>query len=76
MADLTERQKQEYWQYNIKLTTVLLVIWFVVTYLISGLWAGLAQPITPSSGSRSATTWRPRARWRSSSSRSPSTPTS
>ena len=40
MADLTERQKQEYWQYNVKLTTILLVIWFVVTYLISGLWAG------------------------------------
>jgi putative solute:sodium symporter small subunit len=40
MADLTERQKQEYWQYNVKLTAILLVIWFVVTYLISGLWAG------------------------------------
>ncbi len=39
MADLSERQKQEYWQYNIKLTTILLTIWFVVTYLISGLWA-------------------------------------
>jgi putative solute:sodium symporter small subunit len=40
MAELTERQRQEYWRYNIKLTTVLLAIWFVVTYLISGLWAG------------------------------------
>ena len=40
MADLSERQRQEYWRYNIKLTTVLLTIWFVVTYLISGLWAG------------------------------------
>ena len=40
MADLTERQKQEYWRYNVRLTTILLVIWFVVTYLISGLWAG------------------------------------
>ena len=40
MADLTERQKQEYWRYNIRLTTVLLVIWFVVTYIISGLMAG------------------------------------
>ncbi len=39
MADLSERQKQEYWRYNIKLTTILLTIWFVVTYLISGLWA-------------------------------------
>ena len=40
MAELTERQRQEYWRYNMKLTTVLLAIWFVVTYLISGLWAG------------------------------------
>ena len=40
MADLTEQQKQEYWSYNIKLTTILLVIWFVVTYIISGLMAG------------------------------------
>jgi putative solute:sodium symporter small subunit len=40
MADLTEAEKQEYWRYNVTLTTILLVIWFVVTYLISGLWAG------------------------------------
>ena len=40
MADLTEEQKKSYWQYNVKITIVLLVIWFVVTYLISGLWAG------------------------------------
>ena len=39
MADLTEEQKKSYWRYNIRLTTVLLVIWFVVTYLICGLWA-------------------------------------
>ena len=40
MADLTERQKQEHWRYSVRLTTILLAIWFVVTYLISGLWAG------------------------------------
>lgn len=40
MADLTERQKQEYWRYNVRLTTILLVIWFVVTYVISGVMAG------------------------------------
>ena len=40
MADLTERQKQQYWRYNVKLTTILLVIWFVVTYVISGVMAG------------------------------------
>ena len=39
MADLSEAQKQAYWRYNVRLTTILLVIWFVVTYLISGLWA-------------------------------------
>ena len=39
MADLTEVQRQAYWRYNVWLTTILLVIWFVVTYLISGLWA-------------------------------------
>jgi putative solute:sodium symporter small subunit len=46
MADLTERQKQEYWQYNVTLTTILLVIWFVVTYLISGLFAGWLNQYT------------------------------
>ena len=40
MADLTEAQKQAYWRYNVWLTTVLLVIWFVVTYIISGVMAG------------------------------------
>jgi putative solute:sodium symporter small subunit len=40
MADLTEAQKQAYWRYNIRLTTWLLVIWFLVTYVISGLMAG------------------------------------
>jgi putative solute:sodium symporter small subunit len=40
MADLTEVQKQVYWRYNIRLTTSLLVIWFLVTYIVSGLMAG------------------------------------
>jgi putative solute:sodium symporter small subunit len=39
MADLSEEQKKSYWRYNITLTTILLIIWFVVTYLVSGLWA-------------------------------------
>ena len=39
-GELTERQRGEYWRYNVKLTTVLLAIWFVVTFLISGLFAG------------------------------------
>jgi putative solute:sodium symporter small subunit len=46
MADLTERQRQEYWRYNIRLTTILLAVWFVVTYLISGLWAGALNQYT------------------------------
>ena len=39
MADLTPQQRDAYWRYNVKLTTTLLAIWFVVTFLISGLWA-------------------------------------
>ena len=46
MADLTERQKQAYWSYNVKLTTTLLIVWFVVTYLISGLFAGWLNNFT------------------------------
>ena len=39
-GELTERQKHEYWRYNVALTTVLLLIWFVVTFVISGVMAG------------------------------------
>lgn len=39
MANLTPEQRDSYWKYNIKLTTILLAIWFVVTYLFGGLWA-------------------------------------
>jgi putative solute:sodium symporter small subunit len=46
MADLSERQKQEYWKFNIRLTTILLVVWFVVTYIISGLMAGWLNQFT------------------------------
>ena len=45
-GELTEQQKQDYWRYNVKLTTTLLVIWFVVTFLISGLWASYLNHIT------------------------------
>lgn len=45
-GELTAQQKQEYWRYNVKLTTMLLVIWFVVTFLISGLWASALNHIT------------------------------
>ena len=46
MADLTDRQKDEYWRYNVRLTTILLVIWFVVTYIISGLMASWLNQFT------------------------------
>ena len=46
MADLTEKQKQDYWSYNVRLTTILLVIWFVVTYIISGLMASWLNQFT------------------------------
>jgi putative solute:sodium symporter small subunit len=39
-AELTQHQKDEYWRYNVTLTTILLVIWFVVTFIISGVMAG------------------------------------
>jgi uncharacterized membrane protein len=40
MAELSEQQKLAYWRYNIRLTTVLLIIWFVTAYIISGSWLG------------------------------------
>lgn len=45
MASLTPEQRQTYWRYNVKLTTILLVIWFVVTYLLGGLWAATLNEI-------------------------------
>ena len=39
MSDLTAEQKESYWRYNVRLTTILLVIWFVVTYLLGGVFA-------------------------------------
>jgi len=45
MAQLTQEQKEAYWKYNIRLTTILLVIWFVVTYLLGGIWAGTLNEV-------------------------------
>jgi putative solute:sodium symporter small subunit len=39
MSDLTAEQKESYWRYNVRLTSVLLGIWFVVTYLLGGVFA-------------------------------------
>ncbi|MBI5067770.1 MAG: DUF4212 domain-containing protein [Deltaproteobacteria bacterium] len=46
MSELTQEQKESYWRYNVRLTTILLVIWFVVTYLLGGVWAGALNEIT------------------------------
>jgi putative solute:sodium symporter small subunit len=46
MAALSEEQKEAYWRYNIRLTTVLLIIWFVTAYVISGLLAGWLNQFT------------------------------
>jgi putative solute:sodium symporter small subunit len=46
MTELTEQQKQAYWRYNVRLTTALLIIWFVTTYIISGLLAGWLNQFT------------------------------
>jgi putative solute:sodium symporter small subunit len=46
MTELTEEQKQAYWRYNIWLTALLLIIWFVTAYIISGLLAGWLNQFT------------------------------
>jgi putative solute:sodium symporter small subunit len=46
MAQLTPEQRESYWRYNVRLTTVLLVIWFVVAYLLGGIFAGALNRIT------------------------------
>ena len=39
MPDLTPEQRASYWRYNVRLTVVLLLVWFVVTFFLGGLWA-------------------------------------
>ena len=45
-AHLTEQQKQEYWRYNSRLTFTLLAIWFVVAYLLGGLFAATMNQVS------------------------------
>jgi putative solute:sodium symporter small subunit len=45
MADLTPEQKDSYWRYNMRLTLILLAIWFVTAYLLGGLLAGSLNSI-------------------------------
>jgi putative solute:sodium symporter small subunit len=46
MNDLTDEQRRAYWRYNITLTTILLIIWFVAAYIVSGLLAGWLNQYT------------------------------
>jgi putative solute:sodium symporter small subunit len=45
-AHLTEQQKTDYWRYNSRLTLILLAIWFVVAYLLGGLFAGAMNNVS------------------------------
>jgi putative solute:sodium symporter small subunit len=45
MAELTQQQKDQYWAYNVRLTAILLGIWFVVTYILGGLLAATLNEI-------------------------------
>jgi putative solute:sodium symporter small subunit len=46
MSELTDLQKREYWRYNLRLTAILLGIWFVVAYLLAGVLAGTLNRIS------------------------------
>ena len=46
MSELTEQQKKDYWSYNLRLTVILLVIWFVVAYLLAGVFAGALNKVS------------------------------
>jgi putative solute:sodium symporter small subunit len=45
MADLTPAQRAEYWRYNVRLTVVLLLVWFVVTFVLGGVLASALNEI-------------------------------
>jgi putative solute:sodium symporter small subunit len=46
MANLTQEQKDAYWRYNVRLTLILLGIWFVAAYLLGGLLAGYLNAVS------------------------------
>jgi putative solute:sodium symporter small subunit len=46
MAELTREQRESYWRYNVKLTAILLIVWFVVTVLLGGVLAGRLNAVT------------------------------
>lgn len=45
MSELTPEQKESYWRYNARLTMILLAIWFVVAYLLGGIFAGALNSV-------------------------------
>ena len=45
MAQLTPEQRDSYWRYNVRLTVILLVIWFFVAYILGGVLAGALNNI-------------------------------
>jgi putative solute:sodium symporter small subunit len=45
MADLSPEQRASYWRYNVGLTGALLVVWFVVTFLLGGVFASALNGI-------------------------------
>ena len=57
---LTDKHR-EYWQKNLRITSILIAIWFVVTFVIGY----FARDLTPqrSSACPSRSTWARRARW-------------
>jgi putative solute:sodium symporter small subunit len=39
MDELTAEQRASYWRYNVKLAAALVAVWFVVTFLLGGVFA-------------------------------------
>lgn len=46
MAELTDERKRAYWRFNLKLTVVLLAIWFVTAFVLGGALAGVLNEVT------------------------------
>ena len=45
LAGLDKQKLKDYWSYNVRLTTILLVIWFIFAYLLGGIFAGALNRI-------------------------------
>jgi len=60
LKDLDKQKLADYWSYNIRLTTITMVIWFVVTYVAIFLRLNWIRSLF--SVSRWGTTWERRVR--------------